>query len=136
MESMNKQVLPPQMRAVELMMGLLGELGALAVDEARRVAQRKREARRPRKGATLRPGDETPLWNAVVTKVRPHLRTRGAKANLARVLEVPRQRVQDYFVTGSQMPDAERMIHVLLWLASRETTDGVKGITKSPKPLH
>jgi hypothetical protein len=136
MESMNKHALPSQMWAVELMMGLLSELGSLAVEQAQRAAQRKRESRRPRKGATLRPGDETPLWNAVVTKVRPHLAKRGAKANLARVLEVPRQRVQDYFVTGSQMPDAERMIHVLLWLASRETTGTSKGFTTSPKPLN
>ena len=126
------QGLPPQMWPVEIMVRLLTELGALAVEHAQRANQRRKEARRPRKGATLRPGDETPLWSAVVEKVRPHLRVRGAKANLARVLEVPRQRVHDYFVAGTQMPDAERMIHVLLWLAARET-DGPVG--KSPKPL-
>ncbi len=136
MDFENKRVLPPQPGAVELMMGLLGELGSLAVEQAQRSAQRRREARRPRRGSTLRPGDETPLWNAVVAKVRPHLNARGAKANLARVLEVPRQRVHDYFVTGSQMPDAERMIHVLLWLASREAPGAAKVITKSPKPLN
>ncbi len=126
------QGLPPQPRSVEMIVGLLTELGALAVEHAQRASQRRKDARRPRKGATLRPGDETPLWSAVVEKVRPHLRVRGAKANLARVLEVPRQRVHDYFVAGTQMPDAERMIHVLLWLAARET-DGPVG--KSPKPL-
>jgi len=126
------QGLPPQPRSVEMIVGLLTELGALAVEHAQRANQRRKDARRPRKGATLRPGDETPLWSAVVEKVRPHLRVRGAKANLARVLEVPRQRVHDYFVAGTQMPDAERMIHVLLWLAARET-DGPVG--KSPKPL-
>ena len=136
MDFENKRVLPPQMGAVELMMGLLGELGSLAAEQAQRSAQRRRETRRPRKGATLRPGDDTPLWNAVVAKVRPHLNARGAKANLARVLEVPRQRVHDYFVTGTQMPDAERMIHVLLWLASRETPGAAKAITKSPKSLN
>lgn len=136
MEFGNKTVLPPQMVAVEMMLGLLGELGSLAVEHAQRAAQRRKDARRPRRGATLRPGDDTPLWSAVVTKVRPHLAKRGAKANLARVLEVPRQRVHDYFVTGTQMPDAERMIHVLLWLASRETPGAAKAITKSPKPLN
>jgi hypothetical protein len=136
MEFSNKGALPPQMWGVELVAGLLGELGALAVEQAQRAAQRRREARRPRKGATLRPGDETPLWNAVVTKVGPFLAKRGAKASLARVLEVPRQRVHDYFVTGTQMPDAERMLHVLLWLASREAADGTKAIAKSPKPLN
>lgn len=126
------QGLPPQPRSVEMIVGLLTELGALAVEHTQHTNQRRKDARRPRKGATLRPGDETPLWSAVVEKVRPHLRVRGAKANLARVLEVPRQRVHDYFVAGTQMPDAERMIHVLLWLAARET-DGPVG--KSPKPL-
>ncbi|MBC8048670.1 MAG: hypothetical protein H7X92_00800 [Chitinophagales bacterium] len=136
MDFENKSVLPPQMAAVELMMGLLGELGSLAVEHAQRVAQRRKDARRPRRGSTLRPGDDTPLWSAVVTKVRPHLAKRGAKANLARVLEVPRQRVHDYFVTGTQMPDAERMIHVLLWLAARETTAADRIGFKSPKPLN
>jgi hypothetical protein len=29
--------------------------------------------------------------------------------------------VHDYFVAGTQMPDAERLLHILLWLAARET---------------
>lgn len=114
---------------------LLHALGALAVEQAKKAAERRRVARRPRRGSTLRPGDDTPLWNAVVVRVRPHLAARGAKANLARVLEVPRQRVQDYFVNRSQMPDAERMLHVLLWLASRETAGDAKAGRMSPKPL-
>jgi hypothetical protein len=124
--------LPPQMRPVGAVIGILEELGALAVEQAQRAGQRRKDARRPRRGATLRPGEDTPLWSAVVEKMRPHLRVRGAKANLARVLEVPRQRVHDYFVSGTQMPDAERMIQVLLWLAAREAGAPVG---KSPKPL-
>ncbi len=123
---------PVQLKSLEALLVILGELGGLAVEQAKNAAQRSKDARRPRKGATLRPGDETPLWSAVVKKMRPHLLVRGAKANLARVLEVPRQRVHDYFVAGTQMPDAERMLHVLLWLAARET-DGPAGV--SPKPL-
>jgi hypothetical protein len=126
----------PSLGPVEVLLGLLGELGSLAVEHAQRAAQNRKDARRPRRGATLRPGGDTPLWNAVVEKVRPHLRLRGVKANLARVLEVPRQRVHDYFVTGTQMPDAERMIHVLLWLAVRETDAATKAGLKSPKPLN
>ena len=120
------------MRPVGAVIGILEELGALAVEQAQRAVQRRKDARRPRRGATLRPGEDTPLWTAVVEKMRPHLRVRGAKANLARVLEVPRQRVHDYFVSGTQMPDAERMIQVLLWLAAREAGAPVG---KSPKPL-
>ena len=140
------QGMPGQLRSIETLVMLLSELGGLAVEHARLAAERRKEARRPRKGATLRPGDETPLWSAVVEKMRPHLRVRGAKANLARVLEVPRQRVHDYFVAGTQMPDAERMIHLLLWLANREAEAGGNAgtevspsaggpITMSPKPL-
>lgn len=123
---------PAGLKAFEVLQKLLVELGGLAHEHAQRAAQRRKEARRPRKGATLRPGDETPLWFAVVEQVRPHLRVRGAKANLARVLEVPRQRVNDYFVSRTKMPDAERIIHILLWLTSRETDNAT--IT-SPKPL-
>lgn len=132
MTTEREAVLPGQMKPIEVLLNILGELGGLAVENAQRAAQRRKDARRPHKGATLRPGDDTPLWSAVVEKIRPYLRVRGAKANLARVLEVPRQRVHDYFVAGTQMPDAERMLHILLWLAARET-DGPAG--KSPKPL-
>ena len=124
--------MPPTAPFAELMLAL----GRLAVDQAQRVARRRKDVRRPRKGASLRPGDETPLWNAVVEKVRPHLKARGAKANLARVLEVPRQRIHDYFVAGTQMPDAERMIHVLLWLSVRESGIDNQPAIQSPKPLN
>lgn len=123
--------LPVQSRSMEILTGFLGELGSLAVEHAERVAQRRADARRPRKGATLRPGDDTPLWSAVVEKMRPHLRVRGAKSELARVLGVPSQRVHDYFVSGTQMPNAERMLHVLLWLAAREAESPAG---KPPKP--
>lgn len=118
---------PGGLRAFELVQKLLVELAGLAHEHAQRAAQRRKEARRPRKGGTLRPGDETPLWFALIDQVRPHLRVRGAKSNLARVLEVPRQRVNDYFVSRTKMPDAERILHILLWLASRET--------ESPAPI-
>ena len=47
---------------------------------------KRREARRPRikRGATLRPSDDTPLWNALISLVGPKLRRRGARALLAR----------------------------------------------------
>ena len=122
---------PVQSRSADVLVGLLDELSVLAGEHVQHTAQRRADARRPRKGATLRPGEDTPLWNAVVEKMRPHLRARGAKTSLARVLGVPSQRVHDYFVSSTQMPNAERMLHVLLWLAVREN-EGSAG--KPPKP--
>lgn len=119
-----------QSRSTDVLVGFLGELESLAAEHARHVAQRRGDARRSRKGTTLRPGDDTPLWNAVVEKMRPHLRARGAKSILARVLGVPSQRVHDYFVSGTQMPNAERMLQVLLWLAARENEGPAGKISK------
>lgn len=75
-----------------------------------------RIARPPRKGGTLRPGTDTPLWNALVTEVRPHLRKYGAQANLGRVLGLDRQTINAYFITRTRMPDAERTLQLLTWL--------------------
>jgi hypothetical protein len=67
-------------------------------------------------GRTLRPGKETPLWNALRAQLRPHLRRRGTQVNLARVLGLPRQRINAFITAGSQMPDAERTLQLLAWL--------------------
>jgi hypothetical protein len=73
--------------------------------------------RRSKKGgATLRPGLETPLWNILRQELRPHLRKYGYQANLARLLGLPRQRVNAYVTGGGQMPDAERTLQLLAWL--------------------
>ncbi|MFH1498662.1 MAG: hypothetical protein ABII82_12650 [Verrucomicrobiota bacterium] len=100
---------------------LIGRLGEAAVEAGRRAAEQRRKGKRPRRGGTLRPGPDTVLWNTLVDRVQPLLGERGAKANLARVLSVPRQRIHDYFVARTQMPDAERLLHLLGWLANRET---------------
>lgn len=84
----------------------------------RKFAARRPPARtRPRHGSTLRPGPHTPLWNALVLSVRPHLRYLGAQSNLARMLGVPPQRVHEYFVRRSAVPDAERVLVIIGWLA-------------------
>lgn len=70
-------------------------------------------------GATLRPGRETPLWNRLVTQIRPFLKRRGEKAQLARLLGLHRQAVNEYFASRSRMPDAERTLLLLEWLAAR-----------------
>ena len=67
----------------------------------------------------MRPGLDTPLWQAVVRAVRPHLRERGAKALLARELGVHRARVGEFFIKETAMPDAERTLLLLTWLARR-----------------
>jgi hypothetical protein len=89
----------------------------LAVAGRRRVTGLKPRARR---GATLRPSVETPLWNAVVVAVKPHLRHRGDRALLAHELGVHRARIHEFFDQKSAMPDAERALQLLIWLANRE----------------
>ena len=70
-------------------------------------------------GATLRPGAATPLWNRLAEQVRPLLKRRGEKAQLARLLGVHRQAVNEYFASGSRMPDAERTLLLQEWLQAR-----------------
>jgi hypothetical protein len=84
-----------------------------------KAMHKRREARRPRikRGATLRPSDDTPLWNALVAVVAPRLRRRGARALLARELGVHRARIGEYFNRRSAMPDAERSLRLLVWLS-------------------
>jgi hypothetical protein len=52
---------------------------------------------------------------------------------LARLLEVPRQRVNEYFVSRTMMPDAERLLHVLAWLTARTAPEALQQL---PKPVH
>ena len=85
----------------------------LARDARKRVSPRRSRAKH---GATLRPGPETPLWNALAAMAQPALRRRGAKATLARELGVHRARISEYFGRRSSMPDAERALQLLVWL--------------------
>ena len=64
----------------------------------------------------MRPGTDTPLWNELVRRIRPHLHRRGSKAQLARLLGVPRQRLQDCLKKKSASLDAERTLLLLGWL--------------------
>ena len=92
-----------------------------------KAMHKRREARRPRikRGATLRPSDDTPLWNALVSLVAPRLRRRGARALLARELGLHRARIGEHFHRRSAMPDAERTLRLLIWL-SRQPPDAAK----------
>ena len=90
-----------------------------------RESHKRSEARRPRlkRGATLRPSADTPLWNALSAAVKPHLRRRGDRALLAREMEVHRARVGEFFGRQSAMPDAERTLRLLLWLGHQVGAD-------------
>ena len=89
---------------------------AAAAEMAKQSHEAFRIAGRPKRGATLRPGKETPLWNALRAQIRPHLVKYGDQANLGRILGLPRQRVNAFVTGGGQMPDAERTLQLLAWL--------------------
>ncbi len=101
-------------------MALLADLVWDGVDHAAAAAKRRTRSTRTGKGRTLRPGFDTPLWNTIVENVRRHLVKRGDQVLLARQIGVPRQRVHDYFITATAMPDAEHLLQILVWLAERE----------------
>jgi hypothetical protein len=94
-------------------------LGALS-DPARQSARRRMGPRRVG-GATIRPGRDTPLWNQLVADARPLLKKRGEKTQLARLLGLQRQAVNEYFVSGRRMPDAERTLLLLEWVRARQS---------------
>jgi hypothetical protein len=95
--------------------------GVLALQSEELIRATARNVLRPavRRNATLRPGPNTPLWNALVAAIRPHLRRRGEKINLGRELGVPPQRIHEYFVARTATPDAERTLDLVVWLARR-----------------
>jgi hypothetical protein len=85
--------------------------------QAFRLELQRRTVRR-KGGNTLRPGPQTPLWNELRRQLRPHLLRYGHQANLARLLGLPRQRVNAFVTGGGEMPDAERTLQLLAWLMS------------------
>ena len=105
--------------------GLIRLAQRLSREAARRVVRS-----RPPRNTTLRPGPDTPMWNALVATIRPHLRRRGEKTNLGRELGVPPQRIHEYFVARTATPDAERTLLLLHWLTSRPQ----QAASRAPKP--
>ena len=87
-----------------------------AARQARRAHARAARLRVVRPRVTLWPGVNTPLWYELVRQIRPHLRKYGAKAQLARLLGLPRQRLQDCLKAGSASLDAERTLQLIGWL--------------------
>jgi hypothetical protein len=108
---------PPKLpRYLDLPVGLAEILAAAATSHLKGRHRASRPARPSRKGGTMRPGKETPLWNALAAAIRPHLRGRGNQANLGRLFGLNRQTVHAYFVARTRMPDAERTLQLLTWL--------------------
>ena len=108
--------LPAQLRQILPLIELL----VIAAEESTKAARKAyRELTRKRRGATLRPGPHTPLWNELVQAARAQVMGYGGKARLARVLGVPRQRVDQYLRAKSACPDAERTLLLLAWVHAR-----------------
>jgi len=97
--------------------GLLADAAFLAARSAHRQVQR---AMRPRRGQTLRPGADTPLWNELVGALRASLTTYGDKAKLGRYLGLPRQRIDDFLHGKRALPDGERTLLLLHWLDAKK----------------
>jgi hypothetical protein len=101
------------------MAGLLMQAGARLAFEASDAARRLTAAKRPKNAKTLRPGERTPLWNALAAELASELRVHGHKARLARVMGVSRQTVTCWCTGRSRMPDAERTLQLLAWLLAK-----------------
>lgn len=106
-------------RSLTISLDLSYALMEAAVKSAARAAKGAQRLTRPRRGLTLKPGVDTPLWNELASAVKTQLARRGEKAKLARILGVPRQRVYDLINKRSALPDAERTLLLLAWLHAR-----------------
>lgn len=98
---------------------LFGEIVWFLAEEMARARHRRLKRPPIPRGRTLRPGVGTPSWNLLATRVERLLRRRGAKALLARELELNRGRMTDFFVKRTAMPDAERLLRLLEWYATQ-----------------
>jgi plasmid maintenance system antidote protein VapI len=61
------------------------------------------------------------MWNVLAARLRDRTRPYGAQARLARYLGVPRQRLHNFLVGRSRLPDAELTLRLLHWLAEAES---------------
>jgi hypothetical protein len=84
------------------------------------LARKIRRARpRPLRGATLRVGPDTPLWNKLAASAAKLLRKRGDKVKLARILGISRQRLHLLLKVKTACPDAERALLLVEWVDAR-----------------
>jgi hypothetical protein len=113
---MNGPKLPPSLNFSGGLILILAEAAEQAARDAMRAVKHRLRTHR---GATLRPGKMTPLWNELVEQAQPFLAKRGSKAQLARLLNLPRQRLNDCLKAKSASLDAERTLLFLCWVAAR-----------------
>lgn len=100
-------------------MEFAGLLEELARDTIKAARKNYKVRTRVKRGATLRPGPSTPLWNELAKRAAQELTRYGDKAKLARTLGLPRQRVHQLLIEESATPDAERTLLLLVWLQAR-----------------
>ncbi len=126
----------PRMRPLVELVELLVAAAEAAVtaQRATRAAEARRRHRPLRRGLTLRPGTNTPLWNELVRQMRPHLRRRGSKAQLARLLGLHRQRLHECLKSGSASLDAERTLQLLGWLGFFQQGGLLTPLVKTGRP--
>jgi hypothetical protein len=105
--------------ALEISAGLAVLLAVTALATIRQKAKITLRPKRGRRGQTLRPGLDTPLWNELASVVRSELTRYGEKAKLGRILGLPRQRVYELLNSRLHLPDAERTLLLLSWLHAR-----------------
>ncbi|MFI5357437.1 MAG: hypothetical protein ACHQ4G_08895 [Opitutales bacterium] len=110
-----------------------GTLDQAARESLKALRKAYREHSRAPRGGTLRPGPETPLWNELAALAAIQLSRYGDKANLARILGVPRQRVHEYLVAKTTCPDTERALMLLAWALDRQTRPAAQA---NPKVRH
>jgi hypothetical protein len=125
---------PAALKLTDALVESLAEAARLAAIKAVHLA--RPAPRRRARGQTLRPGAETPLWNALVAEVTPFLKAYGARALLARELGVHGSRVTEFFVRRKAMPDAERTLELIAWLGRqrylRAQADAIHPKRKNP----
>ena len=110
--------LHPRLRLPADIAEFLFQVSEQMLRHAAKAYRLRRQRPRPRVGNTLRPGAETPLWNELRAALRPHLRDYGTQVNLGRMLGLSRQQINSFTTRGTRMPDAERTLQLLAWLAA------------------
>jgi hypothetical protein len=98
------------------------DLGAAVAEAAEITARKLHKAFKPASGKAYRSrraGSESPLWNVCAAMLRAELRPKNAKVLLARHLGIPKQRLNDFIVGRTRLPDAEVTLQLLNWLVQK-----------------